>query len=108
MFLAQKHLTSYVLVSKPIFQPAYNEIVHYATFLFYQSVTKNYFGIDFYSRHDMVPIMNGVLWRQIKKKEFMDLVYKLGDPLYEYNAPLVKKVFWIRKCPRIQLSKKDF
>ena len=60
-------------------------------------MTKNYFGMDFYTNNKLIPVINGIKWRQERQEIFKSLIRELGNPVFEYIAPNCKKEFWTRK-----------
>ena len=60
--------------------------------------------MDFYMRHDVVPVVDGICWRRTTKQEFKNVMCKLGDPVYEYKPPMVKTMLWTRERANVSLT----
>ena len=56
--LIERNLTRQVLISKACYNSRYKQIVRYASFMFFKSVPKSYFGKLFSVNNDMIPIID--------------------------------------------------
>ena len=84
-FLLERRLTRYVLISKQCYSDHYKQNVRYASFVFFKSVPKSYFGKWFSVLHDMIPILNVYEWLGSKQKTYHGLIEELGTE-FEFKA----------------------
>ena len=84
MLLGRKWIRS-IVISKPCYSDVYHQMVRYASFSFFKSVPKSYFGTMFDEKNDLVPIQNVIGWVKKRKNTYYELMKPLGFELEYVN-----------------------
>ena len=103
--MMEKKYTQRILISKPCFNTVYNQYVRYAYFRFFKVVHLSYFGKNFYSLNDVIPVVNRWAWMKFKADEYISLICDLGSPDFSYMASNVKVMNYqlMRRNKRLKL-----
>lgn len=83
--LVDRRLTRKILISKQCYSEHYNQMVRYASFSFFKSIPKSYFGRDFAMKHDLIPILNVDNWLKKRQDVYHQLIAELGKD-FEYES----------------------
>ena len=88
--MMEKRHTRRILISKLCFNTLYNQYVRYAYFRFFKAVHLSYFGKNFYSLNDVIPVVDTAAWLNGKSDVYISLICDLGSPDFDYIADDVK------------------
>ena len=94
--LLGKRLTRSIVISKPCYSDVYHQMVRYASFSFFKSIPKSYFGPHFYEKNELVPILNATEWLKGKR-----------DAYHELMKPVGIECEYINECKRVEVMARD-
>ena len=94
--LLGKRLTRSIVISKLCYSDIYKQFIRYASFSFFKSVPKSYFGPEFHMKNDLIPILDVKEWLKGRK-----------DLYYELMRPVGIEMEYVNECKRKEVLKKE-